>query len=258
MHDKDNDKFLELARYDARAQLMRVSDESAVGEFGSGAMPKYLSSPYIFYEKCVSRLINTQYKVLELGAGVGFHTWTLVKTGGRVTATDISPGSLKLLEQRIVNAGGNVRTQVADMEALPFADESFDVVVCAGSLSYGEPALVDAEIKRVLRSGGTLLCVDSLNENPIYRFNRWLHFLRGERTKSTLQRMPNIARIESLGRGFASVSVHYFGALTFMMPVVARLCAEETSWAVSDYFDRLINAKRSAFKFVLIAKDLIK
>lgn len=256
----DKDKLVELNRYDARAQSQLSASEaaSAAGEFGSSAMPQYLRAPHFFYEKCVSELIHPQDQVLELGAGSGLHTWALVKTGAVVTATDISRNSLKLLQQRIVNAGACVKTQLADMESLPFADATFDVVACAGSLSYGNPSLVGTEIRRVLRPGGLLVCVDTLNHNPIYRFNRWLHYLRGERTKSTLRRMPDLARIEALSNGFASVKVRYFGALTFMMPAVARLCGSERAQAVSDYCDQVINVKRSAFKFVLIANGMIK
>ena len=254
----DKDKLVELHRYDARAQsqLSAAGAAPEAGEFGSGALPQYLRTPYIVYEKCVSEFVGPRDHVLELGAGSGLHTWALAQTRARVTATDISPNSLKLLERRIANAGAgvSVRTQVADMESLPFADASFDVVACAGSLSYGEPALVDAEIRRVLRPGGLLVCVDSLNHNPIYRLNRWLHYRRGARTRSTLRRMPDLARIESLGSGFASVNVRYFGALSFAMPALARLCGQKRAQVISDCFDRVTGVKRSAFKFVLIAK----
>lgn len=255
----EKDKLVELHRYDARAQALLSASGSAPSVVGGAdAMPQYLRTPYIFYEKCVGELIDSQDQVLELGAGTGLHTWALAQTGARVTATDISPSSLKLLEQRIVNMGASVGTQVADMESLPFADDSFDVVACAGSLSYGEPTLVDAEIRRVLRPGGLLVCVDSLNHNPIYRLNRWLHYWRGARTKSTLQRMPRLSRIDALSTGFVTVNVRYFGSLSFAMPVVAWLSGAMWAQAVSDFSDRLIGVKRSAFKFVLIAKGLQK
>lgn len=254
----DNDKIIELERYDKRAQsqLSIFGSEHLAGEFGSLAMPQYLRAPYTCYEKCVSELISAEDQVLELGAGSGLHTWVLVQTGARVTATDISPNSLRLLNQRIVNMGGSVKTQLADIESLPFPDASFDAVTCAGSLSYGEPAKVDSEVKRVLRPGGLLVCVDSLNHNPIYRLNRWLHYWRGARTKSTLQRMPDLTRIAMLGSGFANVDVYYFGALSFAMPVIARVCGPARAQAVSDCFDQLIGVRRSAFKFVLVAKGL--
>jgi SAM-dependent methyltransferase len=259
MPSVDNDKLLELQRYDSRAQsrLSEFGAKPAVGEFGAGAMEQYLRAPYIFYEKCVGELIYPRSAVLELGSGSGLHTWALVQTGARVTATDISPSSLKLLAQRIVNAGASVHTQVADMEALPFADASFDVVACAGSLSYGDPLLVDEEIRRVLRPGGLLVCVDSLNHNPIYRFNRWLHYLRGDRTMSTLRRIPDLSRVAALSAGFESVQIRYFGALTFAMPAVVRLFGADRAQVISDYCDQLINVKRSAFKFVLVAKNLM-
>lgn len=255
MLDTDKDRHVELHRYDARALLQLSASEAVTmaDKHGSNAMPQYLRSPYIYYEKCIGELIHAKDHVLELGAGSGLHTWALVRTGAYVTAADISPNALKLLEQRIAGGGGCISTRVADMEALPFSDASFDVVACAGSLSYGDPALVDSEIRRVLRPGGRLVCVDSLNHNPIYRLNRWLHYIRGARTRSTLQRMPNLARIEALSRGFSTVHVEYFGALSFAMPLVARLFGQERAKTISDRFDRLIGVRRSAFKFVLVS-----
>ena len=98
------------------------------------------------------------------------------------------------------------------------------------------------------------ICVDSLNHNPVYRVNRWLHYLRGNRSMSTLKRMPNLARIRSLGEGFCSVNVRYFGALSFAMPVIARLLDENTAKVASDRIDKLLGVRRSAFKFVMVAQ----
>ena len=139
------------------------------------------------------------------------------------------------------------------MECLPFEDNSFDVVASAGSLSYGNPDLVDAEIRRVLRPGGMFLCVDSLNHNPIYRFNRWVHYLKGDRTKSTMLHMPTMERIQSIARGFKNADVRYFGAVSYFMPILARIIGQSQAAGVSDAVDRLVNVRRAAFKFVLAA-----
>jgi ubiquinone/menaquinone biosynthesis C-methylase UbiE len=254
----NKDKLVELHRYDtsARSKLSTSCTVSTSSEIGSGAMPQFLRTPYIFYEKCIKDLIFCNYKVLELGAGAGLHTRALVQTGAEVTASDISPNSLSLLKQQFKSVPGNLKTEVADMESLPFDDSSFDVITSAGSLSYGDPYMVDTEIRRVLRPGGMLICVDSLNHNPVYRANRWLHYLRGNRSNSTLKRMPDLQRIMALGEGFSSVNVRYFGALSYAMPVVARFFGGNCAQAASDRIDQLVGVKRSAFKFVLVAQGL--
>lgn len=252
----EQDKLIERERYEARAQSQMAGGAAMVVEvpLGSQMMVSYLRTPYIFYEQKIAELIRPSHRVLELGAGAGLHTRALLQTGAQVIASDISPNSLSLLKQRFQNTPGNLKTEVADMESLPFEASSFDVIASAGSLSYGEPHVVDAEIRRVLRPGGMLICVDSLNHNPVYRTNRWLHYLRGNRSRSTLKRMPDLARIKALGDGFSNVSVHYFGALSFAMPVLARLLGENTAQAASDRIDQLIGVRRSAFKFVLVAQ----
>jgi ubiquinone/menaquinone biosynthesis C-methylase UbiE len=251
----EQDKLIERARYDARAQL-QLAGSTMIAEvpLGSKTMALFLQSPYLCYEQTISKLIQPSHRVLELGAGTGLHTFALLQTGAQVTASDISPNSLSFLKLQFKNLFDNLKTEVADMENLPFDDSSFDVIASAGSLSYGDPYLVDAEIRRVLRPGGMLICVDSLNHNPVYRLNRWLHYLRGNRSMSTLKRMPNFARIRALGEGFSSVNVRYFGAFSFAMPVVARLFGEDTAQAASARIDHLLGVRRSAFKFVLVAQ----
>jgi len=251
----EQDKLIERQRYEARAHSqMAVVAMVVEVTLGSQTMPSYLRTPYIFYEQKIAELIRPGHRVLELGAGTGLHTWALLQTGANITASDISPNSLSLLKQRFHNAPGNLKTEVADMESLPFEASSFDVIVSAGSLSYGEPHVVDAEIRRVLRPGGVLICVDSLDHNPIYRINRWIHYLRGNRSRSTLKRMPDLARIKDLGDRFSNVSAQYFGALSFAMPTFARLLGEKAAQTASDRVDQLVGVKRSAFKFVLVAQ----
>lgn len=251
----NQDKLIERNRYDERAQSQLYESLAVIeAPLGSQSMPSYLKAPYIYYEQSITELVKPEHHVLELGAGSGMHTRVLLQTGAQITASDISPKSLSLLKQRLHSIPGNLKTEVADMECLPFNDSSFDVITSAGSLSYGDPCLVDIEITRVLKPGGMLICVDSLNHNPVYRANRWLHHMLGNRSKSTLKRMPDLARIKTLGERFSSVNVRYFGAITFAMPVVARFFGENTAQATSDHIDQLVGTKRSAFKFVIVAQ----
>ncbi|MDP9178923.1 MAG: methyltransferase domain-containing protein [Gemmatimonadota bacterium] len=251
-----DDKAEELRRYEEVARQALESARPVVpDELGASAVAPELRTPYIHYEQRIHELVSPAHRVLELGAGSGLHTAVLVRTGARVTASDLSPSALELLQRRLAPlAPERLITRVADMEALPFVSGSFDVVACAGSLSYGEPYLVDAEVRRVLRDGGTFVCVDSLNHNPVYRLNRWLHYTRGKRTRSTLMRMPNARRIEAIGQHFKSVEVRYFGALTWTMPLLRRVLGGNGASRISDAVDELMNVKRSAFKFVLVAQ----
>jgi len=77
--------------------------------------------------------------------------------------------------------------------------------------------------------------------------------MRGDRTKSTLLRMPTIDRIQSLASGFKNADVRYFGAVSYLMPILARIIGQSHAAGVSDAVDRLVNVGRAAFKFVLAA-----
>ena len=139
------------------------------------------------------------------------------------------------------------------MENLIFDDNSFDMVCSAGGLSYGDNKLVMDEIYRVLKKDGVFISMDSLNNNPIYRLNRYLHFLRGNRSKSTLVRMPTINLISSYNSKFGYVKVDYFGSIVWLFPFLAWFMKDKFIAMISNTIDKKLNIKKSAFKFTMKA-----
>ena len=133
-------------------------------------------------------------------------------------------------------------------------DKSFDVVVSAGSLSYGDNQKVCFEIFRVLRDGGSFVCVDSLNHNPIYRVNRFVHYLTGKRSRSTLLRMPTIALIDKYRALYGDVSVSFYGSIAWCFPILSLLVSNRNAARFSNWIDNVLSINRSAFKFVMLAK----
>ena len=94
---------------------------------------------------------------LEVGAGTGYFSLNLLRAGivRGATCTDISPGMVRALNANAQRLGLTVRTARADAESLPFADDSFDLVLGHAVLHH-LPDLKRAfhEFHRVLRPGG--------------------------------------------------------------------------------------------------------
>jgi ubiquinone/menaquinone biosynthesis C-methylase UbiE len=97
---------------------------------------------------------------LEIGSGTGYFTLNLLRAGviGEATCSDISPGMLETLEANAERLGLEVETRPADAERLPFADESFDLVLGHAVLHHiPDLQRAFAEFERVLAPGGTLV-----------------------------------------------------------------------------------------------------
>lgn len=103
--------------------------------------------------------------LLDVGAGPGTITMDLAAlvAPGRVTATEISEDALAL--SRTEAAGRGVTTvdfAVADIHALPFPDDTFDVVHAHQVLQHvTDPIRALAEMRRVCRPGGVVAVRDS-------------------------------------------------------------------------------------------------
>ncbi len=100
-------------------------------------------------------------KVLELGCGTA-NMWAghddLIARCGLLMFTDLSEGMLSVARENI-GERKNVVYALADIQDIPFDDDSFDVVV-ANSVLYHVPDLGKGinEVRRVLKNGGVFYC----------------------------------------------------------------------------------------------------
>jgi len=108
-------------------------------------------------------------RVLEIAAGTGAATRVLAErlpASASIVATDLNPAMLQRAQAVPIARG--VQWQQADALALPFADATFDAVVCQfGVMFFPDKPRGFAEAMRVLRPGGVLLLSvwDRIEEN---------------------------------------------------------------------------------------------
>ena len=94
--------------------------------------------------------------VLELATGTGLIAKHIVNAAAHIEATDASPEMIA--EAKRDTRSAKLRFSVQDMFRLPYADQSFDVVIVSNALHIvPQPEKALQEIKRVLKDDGTLI-----------------------------------------------------------------------------------------------------
>jgi ubiquinone/menaquinone biosynthesis C-methylase UbiE len=96
-------------------------------------------------------------RVLDVAAGNGNATLAAARRGCRVTSTDYVPALLDRGAERAAAERLDVTFKVADAEALPFADASFDAVLSTFGVMFSPDQVKAAsELARVCRPGGRI------------------------------------------------------------------------------------------------------
>ena len=94
--------------------------------------------------------------VLELATGTGLIAKHIVNAAAHIEATDAS--AEMIAEAKRDNRSAKLYFSVQDMFCLPYAGESFDVVIVSNALHIvPQPEKALAEIRRVLKDGGVLI-----------------------------------------------------------------------------------------------------
>jgi 2-polyprenyl-3-methyl-5-hydroxy-6-metoxy-1,4-benzoquinol methylase len=165
-------------------------------------------------------------RALDVGCGTGHHLAGLRRRGFEVAGVDGSPEMVA----RARAGNPSVRTECADVEALPFPSGQFDVVLCIEVLRYlRDPAGCLREIARVLRPGGVCLVTATplLNLNGYWLVNRIASSVglpgltRLRQVFHTSRRLRN----EFKSAGFGPMRVHgvYLGPVNWVERVAPRL-----------------------------------
>jgi SAM-dependent methyltransferase len=95
--------------------------------------------------------------VLELGCGAAQWSILLAQRGARPVGLDNSERQLEHAQRLIAEAGVDFPLVHGSAEAVPLADETFDVVFCDhGAMTFADPYRTVPEAARLLRRGGVL------------------------------------------------------------------------------------------------------
>jgi SAM-dependent methyltransferase len=102
-------------------------------------------------------------RVLDLGAGTGKLTATLVALGADVTAVEPHSAMLAELHQLLPD----VRAMAGSAEAIPLPDASVDAIVAGQALHWFDMAVAGPEMARVLVPGGILAGLWNVNDDRV-------------------------------------------------------------------------------------------
>ncbi len=126
--------------------------------------------------------VSEGMKVLELGCGTG-SLWMgrdeLIERFGKLVLTDFSEGMLETAKSNLGDKN-NVEYMTADIQNIPFEDNSFDIVI-ANSMLYHVPDLNKGirEVRRVLKDDGVFYCATLGENNFVDELAKWFS-LSGE------------------------------------------------------------------------------
>ena len=127
---------------------------------------------------------GTPQRILDVACGTGDSTISIARAaavGTKVTGADISEGMMALVTEKAEKAGvlDRIDLQVADGEALPYEEGTFDRVTCAfGIRNFEHKEKGLEEFRRVLRPGGRAVILElSVPQNKVLRWAYDLYFL---------------------------------------------------------------------------------
>jgi demethylmenaquinone methyltransferase/2-methoxy-6-polyprenyl-1,4-benzoquinol methylase len=112
-------------------------------------------------------------RVLDVGCGTGVHLDLYRRAGCEPFGIDASPAMLDVARERL---GPGADLRVGDATRMPYADASFDLILCMLVLHEMEQGMrlsVLSEMQRVLASGGRILLID-YHAGPARRLKGWL------------------------------------------------------------------------------------
>jgi ubiquinone/menaquinone biosynthesis C-methylase UbiE len=105
--------------------------------------------------RLIANRVRPGARVLEVAPGPGYLAIELARRGYSVTALDISKSFVRIARENAIKAGVVVDVQHGNAAQMPFADASFDHVVCVAAFkNFTDPIGAMDEMHRVLRPGG--------------------------------------------------------------------------------------------------------
>ena len=123
------------------------SDFASMENFTSVAAPKLVRFAGV----------SSDSRVLDVACGTGVVALTAARSGAKVTGADLTPDLIARAKENNKILGLDIDFHEADVEDLPFGNQSFDIVLSQfGHMFAPRPHVAIKEMLRVLKPGGTI------------------------------------------------------------------------------------------------------
>jgi SAM-dependent methyltransferase len=110
-------------------------------------------------------------RVLEVGCGAAIDLARFARGGAVAAGVDLAPSAIELARANFAQQGLQADLRVGSGEALPFPDDTFDLVYAHGVVQYtADPQRLVEECRRVLKPGGAAIF-------QVYNRISWLNAL---------------------------------------------------------------------------------
>lgn len=220
--------------------------------------PDYIRYPYSFFESQIRQYSVHSKSLIDLCCGDGIHSFTACEHLEEIVGIDFSRQSIELCNELKLRRGCTNSTFIC-ADVLQFqTSKNFDIVIMAGSMSYFNHKEILIKIHSLLATNGVFILVDSLNDNIFYRFNRFLNFLKGERSYYTISNIPNLKSLtREINANFMIKEVKNFGIFVFLVPILRIFYSHKfVAKIISDLDRKFAFLNRYSFKTVIVAKKL--
>jgi ubiquinone/menaquinone biosynthesis C-methylase UbiE len=123
----------------------------------------------------IAAIVPPAGTVLEVAPGPGFLSIELARRGLDVRAVDISSTFVEIARHNASAEGVQARFERGNAAELPVESASVDFTVCRAAFkNFSEPVKALAEMRRVLRPGGTALVIDLRRDVPAGEIKRYV------------------------------------------------------------------------------------
>lgn len=201
------------------------------------------------YHRTATQVDLSGKRILEVGSGHGGGASYLLRTlrPASYTGLDLNPAGIDFCQKRHSLPGLDfVR---GDAEDLPFAEQSFDVVINVES-SHGYPrfSCFLAEVARVLRPGGYFLYADL---RPRYRLAAWEAVLADAPMRMLSHKIINAQIL----RGMDKNSQHWLDVIDRSFPTFLRGSARDIMGVPGSWAYRALQCGDLSYRMYCFAKD---
>ena len=149
-------------------------------------------------------------KALDYCCGNGENGIFAAKCGADTIGIDISPEGVENARLNAIREGveENCRFEVMDGEATTFPDNTFDLAVEYGALHHLDYDKAMAELRRIMKPDGEMICIEALRHNPLIHLYRKLtpHL----RTEWEVQHILTVNHLRRAEEYFGEVHVRFF------------------------------------------------